>query len=498
VKAVRSTLITAVVLAGFWVPLIAIGWIAGVLPAAPWAGTSTGTGTSTDHGSGTAGTDTDHGSGTAGTDTDHGSGTAGTDTDHGSGTTGTDHGSVTEDAEPLRAARWHLLGRHGTYVTRNLAVAHLVGDERPEVVAGCGTTYDVVTTVGPELTALRLARYTVDTAGRQGNVRARPDSAAIGDVTGDGRPDLVIAWGHDNGAGNGSRGGGVFLVAATARGELGRPRRVSGITARNVLLAELDERRGLDLVVADRGHPWRPHAPEGGAEISSGGARPTRRARIVGGEYTAGAALLERTAGEPPVVVVTSDDGVHFHAPARGFDFELVSHDPISRASHPIGGDVDGDGRREVLVSAEAIRLYASADPSDAVTLSVPVMDVQQIADLDSDGRADLVGSRAGPWQGSGPTHEIVVALQTGPLTFDTSKPAPWIRDAIDARFADLDGDGRLDLVITAGPNDMFSGDGQGACVLWLIPDALGTGPRPPYEERDLPDAPGIQTHTVR
>ena len=146
---------------------------------------------------------------------------------------------------------------------------------------------------------------------------------------------------------------------------------------------------------------------------------------------------------------------VWMEAPSRAGDTAWTRHvigEPLPPArgramAHGLGfGDVDGDGRRDVLSIDAWYRAPARADGAWEETLAdlgAPAAHMYAF-DADGDGDRDVVSSSAhdyGLWW-----HEQVR---------DASGATRWIRHTIDDRVsvmhalavADLDGDGKMDLV---------------------------------------------------
>ncbi len=163
----------------------------------------------------------------------------------------------------------------------------------------------------------------------------------------------------------------------------------------------------------------------------------------------------------------------------------------VYRANSPVDvalGDLDGDGRADLVVSDQGLYgLFEDVSGSAIVVLpgagdgSYPTAhefprpatsyDRVALGDLDGDGRLDVValayveGPRRSDGWGNGPGGYNLVALRgdgTGALTESALAPLPFGADGEDLALADFDGDGHLDAAVAAGRVSVFRGRGDG------------------------------------
>src|SRR6187402_1117308 len=218
------------------------------------------------------------------------------------------------------------------------------------------------------------------------------------------------------------------------------------------------------------------------------------RPRIVAaGSLTAGARIPSGNRAMPRTLVLLLILGCSAKRPA--WEFGPAPGTPLAiagGASSVALGDVDGDGRLDLVVAAgDSARLTVlrgdgsgrfAALPGATLELGAPPGE-WQLADLDGDGRLDLALA-------SHDSYEVTVLLGDGRGRF---LPAPAASAGIagggDAHnhgleLGDADEDGHPDLVTVQSSDDcvaLLLGDGRGAFALAPgSPVAVGPGPYPP------------------
>ena len=182
--------------------------------------------------------------------------------------------------------------------------------------------------------------------------------------------------------------------------------------------------------------------------------------------------------GTRTIVVLPGTGTANLAAPVSVATFQF---DQFSFAAT---GDFNGDGKRDLVVpDAAGIAVLAgrgdfSFDPPVPITTPAAVADAI-VADLNHDGRSDIV--TANQIDGS-----LTVVLNRGGLVFSATeiRLGPWVTDVT---AADVNRDGRPDLLVSAGRSASSSGLGEGFAFV-LLGNGNGTFGTP--NRYDLPIGP--------
>lgn len=311
-----------------------------------------------------------------------------------------------------------------------------------------------------------------------------PAAVAIGDVTGDGRSDVVLTNGYTGDASVDFR---LWVFAQTSSGALAAP--VSYLTAgsyvnrvESVAVGDItgDGRADVVVGVSNVGAQVFPQTTSGTlggpATYSTPEGRQVRLGRLDGNASLDVAAIGWGT-GAVAVLLNNGAGGLHapvvYGAPHGGYDDLEV-------------GDVTGDGRDDIIVMSG--QLYATPNVSvlaqlagggfgSAASYSIGSNILTSgigVGDVTGDGRNDVVAS----YGGNKPSSSIAVFAQTsgGSLGAPVSYPSYDIPEPVEV--ADLDHDGRKDVLtvhggwLAAGVYRTAAGGGLAAEELTPLPYA--------------------------
>lgn len=271
-----------------------------------------------------------------------------------------------------------------------------------------------------------------------------PADLAVGDLDGDGAPDLMVAG-----------DGGLAILLGEGRGGFGEPRQVAvaGPPPHLVALGDVDRDGRLDAaatahestgVTLLRGDGEGGFAPFPGSPVETGLPAPGHNHGLRLADLDADGDL-DLVAGdeEADAVAVLLGDGRGGFAPAPGSPF------PAGDGPYPFAvGDLDGDGRpdlavpgrlgtRVTLLRADGRGGLAPFPSSPVETRPMPFH--AAVGDLDADGVLDLVVSH-------NESGRLSVLLGDGAGGFRAAPEAELAPGAWKIAVADLDGDGHTDL----------------------------------------------------
>ena len=174
--------------------------------------------------------------------------------------------------------------------------------------------------------------------------------------------------------------------------------------------------------------------------------------------------------GDGKADVVVADNGSLYAALGNGnstFQAPIISplgQDGINNEGIMLTGDFNGDGKSDILILDDFLEgfevLLGNGDGSFQAAVNTPFSNgfiSLAVGDFNDDGKTDVALSNDGT--GSGPT--ISIYLSNGDGTFRTVTPISE-NDYPQITVADVNGDGKMDIVTTSSMLNVYLGNGNG------------------------------------
>ncbi len=340
------------------------------------------------------------------------------------------------------------------YLARSVAVVDLNRDGRLDIVSAIAASPSTQSLLSARIQSPAGPGAFEDPV--QSPAGAYPVSIAVGDLDGDGLPDVAVADGAV--AADGSHAVDVQFQVAGTPGAFSAPVALSlgPLTPRSLVLEDLDGDGRLDIAVAAAG--------TGDVQVlfqQEPGTFAAPTGFPAGGEPTAvAAARLTGTGGVDLVVVTASGKlSVLLHGTTPGTFLPPASYGAGTSPSAVQVADMDGDGLPDVVVADYdgTLEVFFQAPAGDG-TLLPPVrhdtLDYGScsisIGDIDGDGRPDVVVANAGP---PGYPGSVVVFMQDHAAPGRLGPPVLYrgYWGPLSVALGDLDGDALLDMVVADG-----------------------------------------------
>ena len=334
---------------------------------------------------------------------------------------------------------------------------------RPEGMAGSLGGTVAVTIPGVALTGtfkleINTATATdpIDTTITFGPAPGTVNTVALGDLNGDGKPDLVA----------GTNANGILIAFNDGSGSpfdsLAAVRVASADDITSIALGDVDEDGDLDLVTGQASGAARLYRNDGhgafGPATDLGDGRAVALADLNHDGH------LDLVLGGSSGATWTAGDGT------GAFTGTATAIGPAGAVNAVAIGDFNHDGRPDVAIAGATVDVYVNSVDTPgtfaATAVSTSGANTLAIADTDGDGREDVIADTTLFRNLFDPGHPDPDAVPPS-LSFDTGTAfAPLSATTTGAALADLDGDGALDLVQSNGAGDTLthlgSADGFG------------------------------------
>ncbi|MES1192402.1 MAG: VCBS repeat-containing protein [Steroidobacter sp.] len=295
-----------------------------------------------------------------------------------------------------------------------------------------------------------------------------PNSVVIADFDNDGKNDIAVAYTHVDNTYPDAGYAGIILQSHTSAGTFQQSVDTAiGTNPSIIALGDLDEANGIDLVTANASSNNVSVLLQGttagqfntamnvAANGSANGVPNDVAAGDLNNDGLADIAVADSYNGNVDVLLQDPANHGHFLTPA----YLATGNQTISVAV----GDVNGDGLADVVATSYdlygnngvvSVFIQDANNPGSFLTrvdyASGPEPSCVKIADVNGDGKPDLVITNRGPGADHMGSAGVSVLLQvaSAPGTFTTPVTYATAPGAINVAVGDLNGDGKPDLVV--------------------------------------------------
>jgi outer membrane protein assembly factor BamB len=210
-------------------------------------------------------------------------------------------------------------------------------------------------------------------------------AAAIGDVNGDGRPEVVVQSADNN----------LTCLAGSDGKVLWNFRQFVNRTASTAVspcIADIDLDGSIEVVAHNR---------LGSVACLRGADGSTKWEHMYGATFLSTPAIGDADQDGRPEIVLGATDWIYCLNGTDGYSFWQRRFTPnpatndVSMDSSPALADIDGDGRLEIVIGGNDNMLHAlnaeDGSPRWAYPVPKPVVSSPAVADIDGDGKAEMV-----------------------------------------------------------------------------------------------------------
>ncbi|MGA8490725.1 MAG: FG-GAP-like repeat-containing protein [Terriglobales bacterium] len=375
----------------------------------------------------------------------------------------------------------------------SITVKDVNGDGKPDLLVAnaCGNDGEYGCMIGSVGVLLGNGNGTFRAAVNYAPGGYEADSVGVGDVNGDGNPDLVVADQCSSG-GECSGVAGVLLGNGDGSFQPAVPYESGGYEAQSVAVADVNGDGKPDLEVANLCASSNCTNGVVGVLLGNGdGTFQTAMSYGSGGQDAESVAVADLNGDGKPDLVVANGDGTVGVLLANGdgsFQTAVTYGSGGAVASSVAVADVNGDRKPDLVVANHCASssctngsvgvLLGNGDgtfqPAVSYSSGGVYTDAIVLGDLNRDGKLDLVVASEYA-SNSVTTGSVGVLLGNGDGTFQpvvsTSTPTP-LGGIRSLALSDFNADGKLDLAVGAG-NILLLGNGDGT---FQKPTVLGAG----------------------